>query len=149
MKFFLGSADFSIVQFATTETRVTGLSSSNVVIPFLNGLNYTGGSTNQSEALLTCQQSLITSTNTDRRNVILLITDGVPERPKVDQFDEARPSVVLVKDKGTHISPVFIGGQNQEQLNYMRSLSSDGEVLQRTSFGELSTLVQGLQTPII
>ena len=79
----------------------------------------------------------------------MLITDGVPKRPKVDPFDEAQCVVVLVKDEGTHISPVFIGGQNQEQLNYMRSLSSDGEVLQGTSFGELSTLVQGLQTRII
>ena len=62
----LGSVDFSVVQFATAARRVTGLSSSNVVIPFLNGLDYTGGFTNHAEALVECQQTFVSCFDLDR-----------------------------------------------------------------------------------
>ena len=141
----LGSAEFSVVQFSTTATRVTGLSSSNVVIPFLNGLEYTGGFTNHAEALATCQQTLVSYVDPDRKNVILLITDGVATMPEVDPFGEAQSAAALVKNEGTYIRPVFIDGQNQQQLEYMSSLSSDGEVSEGNSFGELPALIQDLR----
>ena len=49
-----GGAEFSVVQFSTTATRVSGLLSSSVVIPVVNGLDYKGGLTNHAEALERC-----------------------------------------------------------------------------------------------
>ena len=49
------SKDFPVVQLSTTASRVTSLSSSYLVIPLQNGLDYTGGFTNHAEVLATCQ----------------------------------------------------------------------------------------------
>ena len=120
-----------------------------MIIPFLNEINYTGRYINHAEALTTCQQTLVTSVDPDRRNVILLITDGVLSRLEIDPFGEAQSAATLVKNERRHNHSVFIEGQNQQQLNYMRSLSNDGEVSEGTSFGELFSLFQDLQTKLL
>jgi len=147
-----GGAQFSLVQFSTTATRISGVSSSSVVIPLLNGLTYTGGWKNHAEALERCQETFDAPRESyipGVRDVIILVTDGVATWPEANPFGEAQSSAALVKNEGTYIRPVFIGGQNQGDLNYMSALSSDEEVSEGNSFEELPTLVQNLLPEIL
>ena len=115
----------------------------------MNGLDYKGGLTNHAEALERCQETFLGTRDPNVRNVILLVTDGVATWPRGNPFGEAQSAAALVKNEGTYIRPVFIDGQNQQQLDYMSSLSSDGEVSEGNSFGELPALIQGLLPEIL
>ena len=139
----------SVVQFSTTASRVSRLSSSSVVIPLVNELDYKGGLTNHAEALERCREAFLGTRDPNMRNVILLVTDGVAAWPRGNPFGEAHSAPVLVKNEGTYIRPVFIDGQNQQQLDYMSSLSSNGEVSEGNSFGELPALNKNLLPEIL
>merc|ERR1711971_979693 len=103
-------------------------------------LDYSGGGTNHAAAITACQETLAQSLHDDRENVILLITDGVATMPDYP-FESAEAAADLAKEAGTMIVPVFVSPENQQQLDYMAGLSSDGQVADVTDFAELSSLI--------
>jgi len=138
------SRAFSVVEFAATATSVIGLSSSSEATQELEKLAYSGGGTNHAAAITACQETLDQSTDNDRENAILLITDGVATRPSGNPFQSAEVAADLAKEAGTMLVPVFVGLQTQEHLDYMAGLSSDGQVADVTDFAELSSLIESL-----
>jgi hypothetical protein len=78
---------FSVVKFATSASVVTGLAPSSEIVKKLNDLVYSGGYTNHAAAIDSCQQTLSApTTDADRKNVILFVTDGVATRPEANPF---------------------------------------------------------------
>lgn len=97
---------FSVVQFATEAQLVNGLSSVVRTLPVIDRLDYTGGRTNHADAIQMCQQVL--PTWDDRKNFIMLITNGVPSEPGINPEGAAEAAARAAKADGTFIIPVFI-----------------------------------------
>jgi len=74
-----------------------------------------GGYTNTAEAIEKCQH---TFGNSDRQNVILLVTDGVPTRPSGDPFQAAINAANDVKNPNRS-NPTFL----QPVLSLMRGVT--------------------------
>ena len=93
----LSNGAFSVVEFAATATPVVGLSSSSKATQELEKLVYSGGGTNHAAAITACQKTLVQSPETDRENVILLITDGVATMLGGNPFQSAEAAATLAK----------------------------------------------------
>lgn len=134
---------FSVVQFATNAQLVRGLSSGAQTLSVIDRLDYTGGLTNHAAAIEKCQETFLATGN--RKNFIMLITDGVPSEPDVNPEGAAETAARLVKNDETFITPVFISPKNDwSALSFMKRLSSDGRVFDVTDFGSLNSLQQTL-----
>lgn len=137
---FDAEKSFSVVQFSTTAQLVSSrLSSAELASPVIDQLDYTGGLTNHASAIQTCQESL--PSFDDRKNFIMLITDGVSSEPGYDPEGAAESAALSAKADGTFIIPVFISPYNDwSALAFMRRLSSDGKVFDVTDFDSLNSL---------
>lgn len=134
---------FSVVQFATNAQLVSGLSSEAQTLSVIDKLDYAGGLTNHAAAIQECQETFSATGN--RKNFIMLITDGVSSEPNVDPEGAAETAARLVKNDETFITPVFISPENDwSALSFMKRLSSDGRVFDVTDFGSLNSLQQTL-----
>ena len=137
---FPSEKSFSIVQFATDARLVATLSSADDTVSTIDGLAYTGGMTNHESAIRTCQQTL-PSFDDDRKNFIMLITDGLSSVPEYDPEGAAEAAATEAKYGGSFIIPVFISPDNDlSALEFMSRLSSDGIVFDVTDFDTLSSL---------
>jgi len=137
---FPSEKSFSIVQFATDAQLVRTLSSADDTVLTIDGLAYTGGMTNHESAIRTCQQTL-PSFDDDRKNFIMLITDGLSSVPEYDPEGAAEAAATEAKYGGSFIIPVFISPDNDlSALEFMSRLSSDGIVFDVTDFDTLSSL---------
>ena len=140
---FPAEKSFSVVQFATKAQLVSGLSSTAQTMKVTGKMDYTGGSTNHASAIQMCQRNLQSFGN--RKNFILLITDGVSTEPENDPEGKAEAAATSAKNDGMLIIPVFISPKNDKNaLAFMRRLSSDGEVFDVTDFDGLNSLQNGL-----
>ncbi|KAL7459265.1 hypothetical protein ACHAWC_011732 [Mediolabrus comicus] len=121
--------DFSLVHFATSATIASTLQNANQAIKTLHQVVYTGGSTNLYEGIKLCQQTLDSSAE-GRKNLLLVITDGIPTMPQVNPVSEARAAASAAKNKGTFVIPIFIEptGEDDPAVQLMKEISSDGEV---------------------
>lgn len=139
---FQADKSFSVVQFSTSAEVVSGLSSVEQVSQVINQFDYTGGLTNHESAIQKCQQTLEDSPSSDRKNFIMLVTDGVSSEPGFDPEGAAERAASVAKSAGTFIIPVFISpnGNDPSALAFMRRLSSDGKVFDVTDFGSLTSL---------
>ncbi|KAL3826917.1 hypothetical protein ACHAXA_005997 [Cyclostephanos tholiformis] len=136
---FPADKSFSVVQFATNAQLVRTLSSADDTISTIDRLEYTGGMTNHESAIQTCQQSL--PSYDDRKNFIMLITDGLSSVPEFDPEGAAEAAATSAKSDGSFIIPVFISPDNDlSALEFMSRLSSDGIVFDVTDFDTLSSL---------
>lgn len=130
---------FSVVQFATDAQLVRVLSSADDTVLTIDGLEYTGGMTNHESAIQTCQQTL--PPYDDRKNFIMLITDGLSSVPEFDPESAAEAAATNAKSDGSFIIPVFISPDNDlSALEFMSRLSSDGIVFDVTNFDTLTSL---------
>lgn len=123
--------DFSVVQFGTDVTIASTLESWRQVTKTINQLRYGGGKTNLVGAINSCQETLASSPP-DRKNLMLVITDGAPSAPAANPAGVAAIAATNAKNQGTFIIPVFIedpNNQNSPQSMYLKnSISSDGKV---------------------
>ena len=99
---------FSIVQFSTDAQVVSELADADQTLKVIDSLKYSGGTTNQGDALRLCQQTLASSSQQDRQNFIVMITDGEPTAPVLAPKFEAEAAAIEAKDAGTFIIPVLI-----------------------------------------
>jgi hypothetical protein len=136
---FPADKSFSVVQFATYAQIVRTLSAADETVLAIDGLDYTGGLTNHESAIQTCQQTL--PSFDDRKNFIMLITDGLSSVPEFDPEGAAEAAATEAKSDGSFIIPVFISPDNDlSALEFMSRLSSDGIVFDVSDFDTLSSL---------
>ena len=121
---------FSLVEFSTdAEVKRSLVTAQNVRNYLNNDIDYMGGYTNTAQAIEKCQD---TFGNSDRQNVILLVTDGVPTRPSGDPFQAAINAANDVTNPNlsnpTFLQPVFInaGGNPQSATTFMKNIASGG-----------------------
>ena len=155
-----GENGMSVVEFATTASIVSGLSTdASETVAALEGMVYGGGWTHHAYAISACQQTLAAVAEGGRRldvggqpkkNYIILVTDGIPTKPDGDSEYFAELAATEAKDDGTTILPVFISDQNEQaQLDYMKRLSNDGSVYNITAFDELEGLIGRLTSTVL
>ena len=139
------SADkmYSVVQFGKEVFTEGELSSGEDTIITLNDMSYVGVYTDHSSAIEACQRTF--EPVPDRKNFILLVTDGVSTWPQGNAKESAIAAATLAKDSGTIIIPIFISASNDaDSLGFMRKLSSDGTVDYVKDFESLSGLQDSL-----
>ena len=97
-----------------------------------------GGYTNTAQAIQKCQD---TFGNSDRQNVILLLTDGVPTRPSGNPAQAAINAANDVKTRSnpTFLQPVFVnaGGNPLSAITFMNDIAS-GSVFTIGEFDDLN-----------
>ena len=137
---FEGSSSFSIVQFATSAQLASSLASADETMTVLDNIQFTGGSTDHADAIRQCQNSFSTS-DPNRQNFIMLITDGLPSTTYLNPESVAEEEAAFAKRDGTVIIPIFIA-ENYDAYaeSFMTSLSSDGQFFDVTGFQSLDTL---------
>ncbi len=136
---------FSIVAFATDAALLGELATASEAMDTLDALTYTGGRTNHAAAINTCRASLETSTLSDRKNFLLLITDGNPSEPASLPEAEAEAAAEVAKSGGVIIVPVMI---NQAVSSYLQGISSDGTVLDVSDFDAMVSLQTTLMAQV-
>jgi len=137
---FPAEKSFSVVQFATNAQLAGELASAEQTLTVIDRLDYTGGLTNHASAIQMCQGTLPSSG--DRKNFIMLITDGISSEPFWDPEGEAEEAATSAKSDGTFIIPIFISpyANDWSALAFMSRLSSDGKVFDVTDFESLNGL---------
>jgi len=123
--------DFSIVHFGTDVTVASSLESWRQSIKTVNSLKYSGGKTNLAGAITSCQLTLDESPP-DRKNLMLILTDGAPSVPEFNAQDVAATAAMNAQLKDTFIIPVFIEEPNspyEPEVSFLTdNISSDGNV---------------------
>ncbi|EJK53369.1 hypothetical protein THAOC_27211, partial [Thalassiosira oceanica] len=141
---FDGQKSYSIVQFASSGSLVPSSGDKQSTIDSVNGLDYTGGFTNHAEAIDRCREAL-SSTSLGSNKYMLVITDAVSTRPSQDPVGSAIASADLAKGDDINIIPVFVMFPGQDSgLDFMSTISSDGNVFNVTDFESLEFLEQDL-----
>ena len=133
--------DFSVVHFATDVDIASTLENRNQAVKTINQLKYTGGSTNLAGAINSCQSTLDDSPS-DRKNLILILTDGAPTIPEFNAEEAATAAAKNAMNKDTFIIPVLIEDprfQTPEVKYLENNISSDGKVFV-ADFGGLGNL---------
>ena len=137
---------FSIVNFASDAEIASELSAGDTTLSTLDNLAYSGGLTNHESSIQKCQNTFENST-AERKNIILLVTDGVSTKPFIDPTGKADAAATSAKDEGTTIIPVFIStssDKEQEGLDLMSKLSSTDEVVTVDDFDGLASISESL-----
>lgn len=136
---------YSVVQFATNATLVSLLTSSIETLEVMDKMAYSGGLTNHAAAISACQETLAQSPTGDRKNLLLLITDGDPSLPELAAKEAASQAAAEAKEAGTLIISVMISSLfKPATLDYMREISSHGAVFNVSGFQDLASLQQSL-----
>ena len=143
--------EFSIVQWSSSAYASQALSSATDTKTYLsNQIDYSGGGTNTAAAIVKCQDLFASSPG--RKNVILLVTDGVPTIPSGDPAALALAEADSAKLDGTLIIPFFIENNVPSSASdLMCSLSSnvcdstsDGKVFSVASFDNMDATLAAL-----
>ncbi len=136
---------FSVVAFATDAELVSELTTASDAMDTLDALTFTGGRTNHAAAINTCRTSLESSSLSDRKNFLLLITDGNPSEPSSLPEAEAEAAAEIAKSGGILMVPVMI---KQAVSSYLQGISSDGTVLDASDFDDLVSLQATLMAQV-
>jgi len=143
--------EFSIVQWSSSAYATQALSSATDTKTYLSSeIDYSGGGTNTAAAITTCQDLFAASPG--RKNVILLVTDGVPTSGGNDPAALALAEADSAKLDGTLIIPFFIENNVPSSASdFMCSLSSnvcdstsDGKVFSVASFDNMDATLAAL-----
>ena len=124
--------DFSVVNFGTAVEVASTLESSKQSVKTLKQIKYSGGKTNMVGAINSCQSTLVESPP-DRKNLMLIITDGAPSVPNGVRAPIVTANAATdAKNQGTFIIPILIENptsQHIQEVNFLRNqISSDGNV---------------------
>lgn len=141
---------FSIVKFSTLASIDSELSTADETVVVLDDMIYSGGLTNHADAISVCQQSFQPAdTNNGWRNVIVLITDGVPSQPEDRGEEVALEASADAKADGSYIIPILVSSTLDAFTNNLLALmeaiaSGDGNVLNVENFEELDSVANSL-----
>ena len=119
--------DFSVVHFGTDVAVADTLENANQARKTIKALKYSGGMTNLAGAIDACQSTLNSSPD-DRKNLMLILTDGLPSIPEDDPGNAAIDAATNAMDKGTFIIPILLeaSSQNSPEADFLRdAISSD------------------------
>jgi Mg-chelatase subunit ChlD len=130
-------SSFSIVPFATNAELVSSLVSADEALDSLDAITFTGGRTNHAAAIISCRTSLESSPESDRKNLLLLITDGSPSEPEGLPGFAADIAAADAKSVGIFIIPTTI---KQEVSPYLQRMSSDGAAFYASDFDVVDSL---------
>ncbi len=130
-------SSFSIVMFATDAEILSNLASADEALVSLDELTFTGGRTNHAAAINSCRTSLESSAQNDRKNILLLITDGSPSEPDGLSEFAAEMAAAEAKSGKIFIIPVMI---KQLLHAYLQRISSDGTIFDASDFDVLDSL---------
>ena len=123
--------DFSVVSFGTDVQVASTSESAKQAVKTLNKVRYSGGKTNMVGAINSCQNALLASPE-NRKNIIMLITDGAPSVPTKDAPLITELAATDVKNQGTFIVPILIedpANQFIPEVAFLKNrISSDGKV---------------------
>ena len=134
-------SSFSIMPFATNAELVSDLALADEALDSLDALTFTGGRMNHAAAIDSCRTSLQSSPEGDRKNFLLLITDGSASEPEGVPGLVAEAAVTEARSKGIFIIPVMI---KQWLYVYLERISSDGTVFDASDFDVLDSLHEKL-----
>jgi len=146
---------FSLVQFASDAAVESNLGSAQDTLDTINSLIYTGGATNHKAAFEKCMETFSTSNGNkkqfikrngrNRKELILVITDGISTLPKPDPVGVAEAAATVVKEEGVAIVPVFISDKRDpEAIAFMRRISTTGAAFDVTDFDSLDSIKDSL-----
>jgi len=144
---FSADKSFSIVMFSDDATIESPLLSAEATLQAVEAINYSGGSTSHKAAIEVCEHALVSTSEIDRKKIILLVTDGVSTAPEPDPSFAAESAATNAKNDGTTIIPVFISSEyDEDALAFMSRLSSDGNVFNVADFDleKLNSLQESL-----
>jgi len=99
--------DYSIVHFSNRATTVSTRQNATQARETIRTLIYEGSGTNTAEAINACQSTL-DDAPADRKNLMFLLTDGLPSGTAVHSQDDAKSAATNAKNKGTIILPIVI-----------------------------------------
>mmetsp|Transcript_22625 Transcript_22625/g.36971 ORF Transcript_22625/g.36971 Transcript_22625/m.36971 type:complete len:711 (+) Transcript_22625:134-2266(+) len=126
---------YSLVGFATNASFVSNLMPLSAdALSSLDSLAYSGGRTNHAAAISSCQQTFSNPDDAvERKNMIILITDGNPTEPR-DEKSATKESIAAanqVKEAGSILIPVMLttSSIDNKTADYMTEISSDEEFL--------------------
>jgi len=142
---------YSVVGFATNTSFVSNLASNYAnAFSSLDSLAYTGGVTNHAAAISSCQQTLSNPDTVQRKNVIILITDGNPTEPEDTAKEDAMAAAIQVKEAGSILIPVMLTRTSIDNstIDYMTELSSDG-LFFNTSLSGLDSLEESILSEVM
>ncbi|KAL7538655.1 hypothetical protein ACHAWF_006162 [Thalassiosira exigua] len=139
---------YSIVGFGTEATSTTPLRSPRETLQALSELAYLGGTTNHADAINACASSFEGGVS-GMKNLILLITDGMPSDPRDGSpRAAAEEAAAAAKAEGTLITPVMIAPFSPEPITYLSGISSNGVVFDVSDFTVLDDLRENLLVQI-
>lgn len=142
---------YSIVGFATNTSFVSDLvPTSDEAFSSLDSLAYTGGVTNHGAAITSCQQTLSNPDTAERKNMIILITDGNPTEPEDTAKEDAMAAASQAKEAGSILIPVMltISSIDNDTTDYMTELSSYG-LFFNASLSALDSLEESLLSKVM
>lgn len=139
---------FSVVQFATNGLIESNLTSANETLGILDDMVYAGGGTNHEEAIQKCQETF-TYAPEKRKELIVIVTDGIPIVPKPDPEGAATAAAALAKKEGVSIIPLFISdSKDPDAIRFMRSLSSNDQIFDVSDFNGLENVRESLENQV-
>eukprot|EP00986_Skeletonema_menzelii_P018503 scaffold26650_cov181-Skeletonema_menzelii.AAC.1 len=140
---------YSLVGFATNASFVSNLMPLSAdALSSLDSLAYSGGRTNHAAAISSCQQTFSNPDDAvERKNMIILITDGNPTEPR-DEKSATKESIAAanqVKEAGSILIPVMLttSSIDNKTADYMTEISSDEEFL-NASLSALDSVEESL-----
>ncbi|KAL7540437.1 hypothetical protein ACHAXR_010107 [Thalassiosira sp. AJA248-18] len=136
---------FSVVQFSKDAAVESELSSATQTLLVLDGIEYFGGYTNHASAIEACKRTFSSTIADSRQQFILLVTDGVSTWPEGNPEGTAEVAAMLAKEDEIVIIPIFISAKyDEDDLAFMRRLSSNDKVFDVTDFESLNSLQESL-----
>eukprot|EP00984_Skeletonema_dohrnii_P020892 scaffold10294_cov102-Skeletonema_dohrnii-CCMP3373.AAC.2 len=144
---------YSIVGFATNASFVSNLVPLSVdAFSSLDSLAYSGGRTNHAAAISSCQQTLSNSDAVERKNMIILITDGNPTEPdeETTAINDAIAAAIQAKEAGSILIPVMLTTTSIDNntTDYMTKISSEGMYF-NTSLSTLDSVEESLLSKVL
>jgi len=144
---------YSIVGFATNASFVSDLVPLSVdAFSSLDSLAYSGGRTNHAAAISSCQQTLSNSDAVERKNMIILITDGNPTEPdeETTAINDAIAAAIQAKEAGSILIPVMLTTTSIDNntTDYMTEISSEG-LFFNTSLSTLDIVEESLLSKVL
>lgn len=136
---------FSVLRYSSSVSKMFGLiefSRLPDVIPSIDRIRYfPGTSTDTDKALKYARVSIFNSKRADAANIIILLTDGLP-----NNLNKTKSESDLLRKQGVRIFSVGVGNETKtEGLSLIASSPSDEHVFQVSTLGDLSLIINAVQ----
>lgn len=136
---------FSVLRYSSSVSKMFGLiefSRLPDVIPSLDRIRYfPDTSTDTDKALKYARVSIFNSMRADAANIIILLTDGLP-----NNLNKTKAESDLLRKQGVRIFSVGVGNETKtEGLSLIASSPSNEHVFQVSTLGDLSLIINAVQ----